>query len=202
MQQKQKSLALIIIMQLIITLTLVVPSYSKAESGQPQAIIEWQLFDTKVISWGTVISATEGRMRTGIKITGKAFNETPDAIFHDGVFSITMNAFSPTEDMAGQKAGNWYLRGEWTIAATGADPTTLKSRYNPYALTGLLNTSLPFDPSAEIGDMAAQVMLQRGGTKPRTGRMPAGTYSGKSNFEGKFTTPFIPSVSKGKKTPV
>lgn len=202
MQKKQRVLALIIIMQFIVTLTLFLPLHSIADADQPPALIEWQLSDTKVVSRGTLATAPEGKIRTGIKITGKAVSSIPGAIFSEGVFNIVMTAFIPNEDMAGQKKGSWYIRGKWTITATGADPADLKPRYNPYSMTGLLSTSLPFDPSVENGNMVAQVTLQRGGTRPRTGRMPAGSYSGKSNFEGKLTTPFIPSVPKGKKTPV
>jgi len=200
MQEKQRALAIFIIIQLIITLAISVFLYSVAAAGQPPATIEWQLSDAKVISWGALATAKEGRMRTGIKIAGKAVSWTPGAIFPEGAFSVAMNAFSPSADMADQKAGNWYLKGEWTITATGADPAALKSRYNPYAMTGLLNASLPFDPTVETGTMEARVRLQRGGTKPRTGRMPAGSFSGKSNFEGKLTTPFVPSAAIAKKT--
>jgi hypothetical protein len=121
---------------------------------------------------------------------------TPGAIFSEGTFSATFNIFNPSEDVSDKKAGNWYLRGEWAITAKGANPAVLKSRYNPYSLSGMLTASIPYDPSFAVGVMEAEMMLQRGGSKPRTGRMPAGTFSGSSNFEGKLTTPFIASTAK------
>jgi hypothetical protein len=135
-------------------------------------------------------------MRTGVKIEGKVVTTTPGAIFSEGTFSATFNIFNPREDVSDKKAGNWYLRGEWAITAKGANPAVLKSRYNPYSLSGMLTASIPYDPSFAVGVMEAEMMLQRGGSKPRTGRMPAGTFSGSSNFEGKLTTPFIASTAK------
>jgi hypothetical protein len=178
------------------TLVFLIASCGVAVANQKPSVMEWQLSEAKVVNPGTVGALTEGSMRSGIKIEAKAVTQTPGAIFPEGTFSITFNAFSPTKDMPGQKAGIWYLRGEWTITAPNVDPAILKARYNPYSLSGRLIGSVPYDPATTIGMLEAEVILQRGGTKPRTGRIPAGTFTGTTIMEGKLTTPFIASMAK------
>jgi hypothetical protein len=185
--------------QLIVTLTALVVSCTLAKADNPP-VIEWQLTDAKVTSWGTMSTLKEGNMRTGIQIETKADTATPGALFSRGVFKIEMTAFSPFKDMAGQKKGRWYLRGSWTITTKDADAKTAKARYSPYLLTGLLSSTLLFDPATKNGTMAAQSRLQRGGTRPRVERSgTAGyTYTGDTTFNGILTTPFIP-MSQEKK---
>jgi len=197
MKSTNRTISLIVAMQAIIGLTLILLLHGRAAADPQPAFMEWHLSETKVISWGTVSNGAEGSMRSGIRIEGKAVTATPGAIFSEGKFSTTLNAFKPARNMGGQKAGIWYLRGEWRVTAKGTDPAILKARYNPYSISGMLTASLPYDPSSASGAMEAEVRLQRAGTRPRTGRMPTGSYSGSTNFEGTLTTPFIsPTVVK------
>ena len=183
-------------MQFLVALTIIAATCGVAVANQSPSLMEWQLSEAKVVTPGAVGTLTEGSMRSGIKIEAKAVTQTPDAIFPEGTFTITLNAFSPTVDMPGQKAGSWYLRGEWTITALNADPAMLKARYNPYSMSGMLTGTVPYDPETTLGMLEADVRLQRGGTKPRIGRMPAGSFSGTTKMEGKLTTAFIASASK------
>lgn len=185
--------SILVTLQTVIALTLILFTHGRAAAEPPPAVIEWQLSDTRVISWGAARDGVEGRMRTGIRIEGRAMTATPGAIFSEGTFSTTLNAFRPVEDMGDQKAGTWYLRGQWSVTAQGADPAILKARYNPYSISGQLTASVPYDPAFATGAMEAEVRLQRAGTRPRTGRMPTGAFAGTTNFEGTLTTPFIPS---------
>jgi hypothetical protein len=178
-------------LQAIIGLIFFLSTQVGSAADQPPAVIEWQLTETKVITWGTMGNGAEGSMRSGIKIEGKAVTATPGAIFSEGKFSTTLNAFMPTEDMGDQKAGTWYLRGQWSVTAQGADPAILTSRYNPYSISGQLTASVPYDPAIATGVMVAEVRLQRAGTKPRTGRMPVGSFAGSTIFEGTLITPYI-----------
>jgi hypothetical protein len=131
-------------------------------------------------------------------MNAKAISETAGAIFTEGSFSIEMTLFSPARDQNSQKKGNWYARGAWIITARDADPAALKARYNPYALSGTLSATLPYDPSVKTGPLEAVVLLQRGGTRPRVGRMVQNSFTGNSLFEGKLTTPFIPAPQQQK----
>jgi hypothetical protein len=196
MQQRQGNRGANALMQFIMTLAFFVASCGPAAGDQAPAVMEWQLTEAKVINPGTVGTLTEGSMRSGIKIEAKAVTQTPGAIFPEGTFIITMNAFSPAADMPGQKAGSWYLRGEWTITAPHADPEILKARYNPYSVSGMLTGTVPYDPATTLGMLEAEVRLQRGGSKPRTGRMPTGSFSGTTIIEGKLTIPFIASAKR------
>lgn len=183
--------SVIVTLQTVVALTLMLFTPGRAATEPLPAFIEWQLSDTKVLSWGTIANGLEGSMRSGIRIEGKAVTTTPGAIFSEGTFSTTLNAFKPSEDMGDQKSGVWYLRGQWSVTAQGADPAILKARYNPYSISGQLTASVPYDPSFATGVMEAVVRLQRAGNRPRTGRMPTGSFEGTTNFEGKLTTPFI-----------
>jgi hypothetical protein len=183
--------SVIVTLQTAVALTLILFAPGRAAAEPPPAVIEWQLSDTRVISWGTIGNGLEGSMRSGIRIEAKAATTTPGAIFSEGKFSTTLNAFKPIEDMGDQKAGTWYLRGQWSVTAQGADPAILKARYNPYSISGQLTAAVPYDPASATGVMEAEVRLQRAGIKPRTGRMPAGVFVGTTNFEGTLTTPFI-----------
>ncbi|NTV76041.1 MAG: hypothetical protein HGA66_17780 [Holophaga sp.] len=62
----------------------------------------------------TTIDA-QGTMTSGyvLEATAKALN--PDTPVQNGTFKIELNAFSPSQDMPGQKAGTWYVRGDWQI---------------------------------------------------------------------------------------
>jgi len=183
--------SVIMMLQTIIALTLILLTHGRVAAEPSPAFIEWRLSDAKVISWGTVSNGVEGSMRSGIRIEARAVTTTQGAIFSGGTFSTTLNAFRPVEDMGDQKAGVWYLRGQWSVTAQGADPAILKARYNPYSISGQLTASVPYDPAFATGAMEAEVRLQRAGTRPRTGRMPAGIFSGSTNFEGTLTTPYI-----------
>ena len=196
MRQSLRSRGAIVFMQFIVALTIFAATCGVAVANQNPSIMEWQLTEAKVVNPGTVGTLTEGSMRSGVKIEAKAVTQTPGAIFPEGTVSITLNAFSPTVDMPGQKAGSWYLRGEWTITALNADPAMLKARYNPYSMSGMLTGTVPYDPETTLGMLEAEVRLQRGGTKPRIGRMPAGSFSGTTKMEGKLITPFIASAPK------
>lgn len=178
-------------LQIIIVVAIIHIAHGTATAEQTPAVIQWQLSETKTISWGTLSNGLEGSMRSGIKIEGKAVSATPGAIFSEGKFSTTLNAFKPNEDMGEQKAGVWYLHGQWSVTAQGADPALIKARYNPHSISGMLTAAVPYDPSFATGIMEAEMRLQRAGTKPRTGRMPSGSFSGSTNFEGTLTTPFI-----------
>ena len=183
-------------MQFLVAMTIIAATCGVAVANQSPSLMEWQLSEAKVVTPGAVGTLTEGSMRSGIKIEAKAVTQTPGVIFPEGTFSITLNAFSPSADMPGQKAGSWYLRGEWTITAPNADPALLKARYNPDSMSGMLTGTVPYDPETTLGMLEAEVRLQRGGTKPRTGRMPGGTFSGTTKMEGKLTIPFIALTTK------
>jgi hypothetical protein len=193
MKLQHRSSAITRILTGVVTIVLVLATYLICSAEPSSPTIEWQLFDTKVVSWGKPGTTTEGKVRTGVKIKGKAITETAGAIFHEGTFSIEMTLFSPSRNQNSQKKGNWYARGAWIITAKDADPAALTSRYNPYVLSGALNATLSYDPSVKTGPMEAVVQFQRGGTRPRVGRPVQNSFIGNSIFEGKLTTPFIPA---------
>jgi hypothetical protein len=179
---------------IIIFLVLMTTSSVFAFDGPPKGV-EWQLSETTAISWGILSRTSEGEIRSGIKIEGKAVAQSSDNTFSEGAFTVTLTAFAPYEDMPGQKKGNWYLSGNWSITATGTDPTSHPSPTS--VLTGTLKASLAYDPAVETGPMAAELRLQHRGVSVRAGRMSKGSYSGKSNFEGRLTTCIPSSLLKG-----
>jgi hypothetical protein len=167
-----------------------------AQAVSPRAPITWQISETKVESPGKVTKTAEGETRTGMVITGKAVNTATEAIFPEGAFRCEYSIIRPAGKAAKDKKATWQLRGKWSITASNADPALMKSRYNPYVVSGSLKAVLPFDPTAETGSMAAEVTLQSGGMRPWAGPRAKGSFAGNSKFEGTLTTPFIQMVKK------
>ncbi len=168
-----------------------VPVYAVA-AAEPPTAMEWQLSETKVVGWGTLAALSEGRVRTGITIEGKA--TAKDQAAGEGLFSATLTAFAPSEEMPGQKKGFWYLKGNWTITAKETAGAARTSRGNP-VLAGVLKAVLPFDPTVGTGVMEADVRLQQRGVSPRAWRMAMGSFSGTTLLEGRLTVPAPSSIS-------
>jgi hypothetical protein len=61
--------------------------------------------------------------------------------------------------MPGQKAGLWYVQGEWSIVKTGATYADTKERHNPATIAGKCQTELDFNPTAENIDWTARASL-------------------------------------------
>jgi hypothetical protein len=151
--------------------------------GIQDALLGWQLTQARMLKPGATTIDAQGTMTSGyvLEATAKALN--PDTPVQNGTFKIELNAFSPSQDMPGQKAGTWYVRGDWQITKRGITAAEQASRHGPSFLNGSLSVELPFNPVTEAGPVNAAVSLSRA---PQAGRWASGngTFNGNEAFEG------------------
>lgn len=145
-----------------ILLLLALPLFSASAAAGPALVTDqsmvWGLTETTVLSTGTTVTTPQGTITRNFtfEATVKAKNTS---LMSDAILRVTLSAFSPKKDMAGQKAGKWYVQGIWTLTAKNADPVALKARHNPYVAEGLLQAVLGFNPAAVRSNWTAKIVL-------------------------------------------
>lgn len=149
--------------------------------GSPAEKYTWHLTDPRVVDPGETTTTPRGTMISGytVEATAKGVGKAP---INNGRFRLTINYFSPTQDLPGQEAGYWYGTGTWTLTDqdTPVDP---KARYGPGILRGSLRTKLTFHPIRESGPVEAQVEVVT--FRPGRGRQKGGgTFTGDEKFAG------------------
>jgi len=156
---RNKTIPIIVIaFVLLVSVTLLVTTVGAKKTLTNQEMVIWELTKTEVVDPGTLQNASEGYYLTGYTIEGKAKSKGGNVI-PDGYFRMTMEVFSPNEDMGSQKAGFWYVTGTWTITKKNADPESLKVKHNPDKAEGMLFAELPFDPSNGVGNWTGKAVL-------------------------------------------
>ena len=151
----------------------------------------WQISQTRVMAQGETTVIPEGVLSSGYVLRGKASSNEEGAPFIEGIFQVTLSAFSPTKDMPGQKAGKWYVRGDWTLTDSNADPAARQFRHNPHLISGTLTAELDFNPAETAGELEAKLFQQKSAMRQRRGGVPMGTFSGNQNFEGTLYLPAL-----------
>ena len=143
----------------------------------------WKLTQAKVICTGKTADLDEGTLTVGYEIESGAVALDPKCPIQRGVFRISATAFCPKEDMPGQKAGVWYIRGSWTICDTDIGAQGAKTRHNSAVLRGELLCDLTFNPSQAMGNVEAMVRMpmSRAGSIWRRG---TAVFRGNEKFEG------------------
>mgnify|MGYP001065216326 CR=1 FL=1 len=151
--------------------------------GIQDAARGWQLTRARVLDPGVTSIAAQGTMTSGYVLEATAKALDPNTPVQNGTFKIELNAFSPSQDMPGQKAGTWYVRGDWQIAKRGITAAEQESRHGPSFLNGSLSVELSFNPATDAGPVNAAVSLTRA---PQAGRWASGngTFNGNETFEG------------------
>lgn len=147
-----------------------------------EEIVSWQLSNARVVNPGKILTIKEG-----VLIKNYTIVATVCAIRGDNSternFEITLSAFSPSSDMAGHKAGLWYIQGQWTIAESNVSEKAKKIRRSPSVIKGNLSAVLHFNPVIESGSVNAQVKIP---VSLAIGHwtFAEGTFSGNEKFEG------------------
>lgn len=119
--------------------------------------IGWSISEAYVAHPGRTAVITEGTLQDGFVI--KAIVTNPDyPNFTKGILEIQMSAFSPAKDMPGQKAGKWYIHGEWKITDANATAEVTQYRYGPHTFKGVINLELDYNPLTKEGQ--AQFLSQ------------------------------------------
>lgn len=112
--------------------------------------IGWAISEVEVAHPGRTAVIAEGTLQDGFIIRALANN--PDyANFTTGILEMKLSAFSPAQDMPGQKAGKWYIHGEWKITDAKAAPEVTQYRYGPHTFKGVVNLELDYNPLSKEG---------------------------------------------------
>lgn len=107
--------------------------------------IGWTITDAVVISEGQQANIAEGFYQAGYRIQATAVSPN-NPTFTTGILDLTLSAFSPSSDMPGQKAGQWYVHGEWAITDVNVIDEALDYRYSPHMVKGVINRELAVNP--------------------------------------------------------
>ena len=169
-----------------ISLLLILTGPSQGQqAGQPGRQISWQITAAKVLNPGTTATGTQGIVTNGYEIEAEAGSEDEAAPIRKGIFHLTLSIFSPGQDRPGQKAGLWYLRGNWSLADKNLPPQAAKARHSRGVIKGELTGELPFNPALSPGNVNAQVRVPM---SPQAGGWGKGkgTFKGNEKFAGQL----------------
>jgi len=152
---KNKKLWAIVIGSLLVLLVsastlAAAPLFKKAPSIVDEMVV-WELTKTTVVDPGQTNVDGMGTFVEGYTIEAKA-KAKHNNVVPEGSFWLTLTAFSPANDMPGQKAGLWYVQGKWRITKKDADPEALKVRHNSEVIEGSLKAELDFNPATGQGN--------------------------------------------------
>lgn len=147
---------LITFILLVVVSALLATSAAAKKSPLDQEMAIWELSKTQVVAPGEEVQMAEGLLIKGIALEAKA--KTKSGKLPDGVFELTFDAFQPAEDMGSQKAGWWYITGNWTITRHGVEKDASKA-HSPDSLGGHILTALPFNPMAEPKNWSARAAV-------------------------------------------
>ncbi|HEY6837861.1 MAG TPA: hypothetical protein VI389_03880 [Geobacteraceae bacterium] len=134
----------------------------------------WSIENTKTVGNGTMSRTPQGSLVDRITMEGEA-SSGEGATALKGKFTMILSVFTPEKDMAGQKKGHWYVRGDWTISDPLAPPEQLKYRHTPAVVKGTMNADLRFNPLKAPGQINGYVRLVSG---------KKGIFAGSEKFEG------------------
>ena len=155
----RKKIPIIVMLVLALAVILLTSSaLAKKPVTSPDMVI-WELTDTTVVSTGQIVEMKEGLFIQGYQLEAKAKSKGGN-IIPNGDFQLTLDAFSPYQDMPGQKAGFWYVSGTWTVTKKNADPANAKLKHNPDAVEGTLVAELPVNPTGGAGGWTGKSAIQ------------------------------------------
>jgi hypothetical protein len=115
----------------------------------PQALAEdqaWALSDVAIDEPGQPSPLADGTIVRYV-LQG-AVHATSSTIVKEGSFQLIVSAFQPNHDMPGQRAGRWYIRGDWSITDAQAPPPARGQRHRRGVMAGTLVSELDANPFA------------------------------------------------------
>lgn len=149
-----------LVLVLLASTLLVVSSANAAKKPVNPGMVIWNLTKIKMIDPGVTTIGKQGTFIDGYTLEAQAkAKKNKGKIFPNGTFRLTLSLFSPAYDMPGQKAGLWYMQGEWSIVTTGAKPEDTKERHNAVTTSGKIKAELDFNPTEENAEWTALASL-------------------------------------------
>lgn len=166
-------------------------SPASADPGQALTtkVITWKLSRGKVLSKGTTKDVPEGKIVSGCVIEGQAVSANQGIPFSKGKYRVSLTLFSPKRDLPGQKAGTWYLTGDWTITNTAASREDLAARHNSHETGGSFSLDSPFNPLVGKGNLNGSLLLRSNGAQGKVGSVGRGNFAVNQLFEGRLLVP-------------
>lgn len=183
------------ILLLIILMIATVTIYATAEAARPvitDDVVIWDLTQTVVVSAGQTITIPAdnsgfpgGVLTEGYVLESKAKSKSGKLV-PEGTFRLTLSAFTPARDYGEQKAGIWYVQGEWTVIDKNADadPEAKKSRHNRYKVEGRIQTELLFNPAERMAGWSSEAMVPMSIAAGQWARGSNGVLTLNSQLEG------------------
>jgi len=96
-----------------------------------------------------------------------------------------LDLFAPVKDLPGQKAGQWYLSGTWTISKKGALEVSKQAGHSPDFVQGKIQTELTFNPLYGRRNWSAHASLPMSPATGRWGR-GQGTFELSTSWKGQL----------------
>lgn len=162
----------VLAMGLVSTAVQAQPQEAPAEdqrAGFANESVNWQLSKVHMTSPGQVLEAKEGVMTRQYVLEAEARpakgNEAVKAVFR-----LTMDVFSPSEDMPGQAKGQWYVQGRWTLEPDANNASPAQSELLSSPVSGRVQAALPFDPTTQAADWKASVQIPMGRMRAESAR--------------------------------
>ena len=150
---------LIIMLILVAAIVLLaINSIGAKEAVIEQEMVIWELSKATVVHPGTIEEMDEGQFFKGYTIEARA-KAKQNNVVPEGIFRLTLDAFSPYKDMESQKAGFWYVQGHWTITNKNADKNEVKVKHNPDKAEGFLIAELSANPVTAEGNWTGKATL-------------------------------------------
>jgi hypothetical protein len=125
--------------------------------------IQWQVQNTRVVSGGTVVSEVDGTLVAGYVIEGDAVSLEEFAPVRQGRIVLELRIYSPAQDRGAQRAGRWYISGDWSITDPSAGPPPDKARHSSSVVKGTIVGSFAFNPALERRNINARLQMTSAG---------------------------------------
>jgi hypothetical protein len=141
----------------------------EAGAGFANERVNWQLSNLHVTSPGQVLEAQEGVLTRQYVLEAEA-RPAPGNGEVKALFRLTMDVFTPAEDMPGQTKGQWYVQGRWTLEPDVRAGSNVQSELLASAISGRAQAALSFDPTARLSDWKASVQIPMGRMRSESAR--------------------------------
>lgn len=120
------------------------PTVTSAVSPALAKDLAWTLSNIVIDHPGRASTLATGNIIRYV-LRGSA-NSTSGTNIKEGAFQLIVSAFQPSHDMPGQRAGRWYIRGDWSITDAQAPTPMRGQRHRRGVLAGTLVSEMDANP--------------------------------------------------------
>lgn len=139
---------LIIITALIIVTVTATATVTAKKPTISEDIAIWELTKITVVEQGQNVDMQEGDFFTNYVIEARAHQKNGN-IIPNGVFRMSLSAFSPYQKIGTQSPGYWYVQGSWTITKDNPNLAAMEAKHNSEVIEGSIVAEVPFNPISD-----------------------------------------------------